>query len=179
MRTQRITPRALLLTLVGAVVGFALTHPRRAEAVWRQHAATSCVQDSGAVVTTVGELGNYSLTDRMTLRCPIVDGDGATGDDTFLKEDVATVNVYYTDSNDDSISGSVVVKACISYVAGGGACGTSDSSSTTGTGTSVLTPPTSSVWTSGTVDDFGYLHVDLPPIKSAGESTLRGYYIST
>ncbi|MFO0604381.1 MAG: hypothetical protein U0324_14455 [Polyangiales bacterium] len=179
MRTRRTALRPLLLALAGAAAGFALTHPRPAEAVWHQRAASSCIQDSGSTSMGQGEITNDSLTTRMALRCPIVDGDGATSDDTLLKENVSRVDVYYDDHNNDAFNGSVVAKACVSYVAGGGACGSGDSSGTSSIGPGALNPPTNLIWTSGTADDFGYLYVELPQIKSDGPSTLRGYYITT
>ncbi len=148
MRTKPPVLRSLLLALAGAIVGFVTTRPSRAEAVWHQRIGASCFNDSG---TTVGPdndftaVGNYSSSDRMALRCPIVDGSGATGDDSFTKASTTTLTVYYDDNNDDSVNGSVVSKACISYIAGGGTCGSAASSGATTMGAASLSPPTSSV----------------------------------
>lgn len=164
--------RFMSLTIVSAVISFAMAHPMPAGAVtFRQQQATGSCRFFSHPTNTYNsgeELNNGTGFNFMDVACPVVDNSN------FQKQNYTALKVY---ANDASPSLSITASICVEYFdLQGGACGSAASSGDLFTGNVTLSVPlgSPSVFTSDT-SDFGYVWIALPPPYMAAPSSIRGY----
>jgi len=174
---RALAQNATIFVLTSLAMG-AVAHSgvREANAAWTRHTPSLCTVpnallfDDGFEFTGAGNALSEDISATF-LVCPINETD------TFTKVDVATVDVYVFDGDNDQ---SASAQACWADFGGTTAsCTAAVTSGTTAvdTGHFTLTINTNTVWTS--TFGAGYLYVKIPELDGSVQSYLEGFRTST
>lgn len=120
---------------------------------------------------------NESTTADLQLVCPVPTSQ-EDSDDNFNHVDTTSISIRVYDGNNDTSGGSVSAQACITYYnsTSGGSCGSTATTSSSGTGYATLSP-SAAVWTGASAGHYPALRVVLPNKDGLAVSSVIGYTV--